>query len=513
MLSVKLKDVLIWLWPVWACITGYLLWRVARLKRDMKASNHRLELALAGTKVGFWDWSVDSDRVIRNRGYAKLLGLAEGTVTDHLIIESQLIHPEDIPRLKTGLEEYLAGTRDSYEVAYRLMDSSGQWRWVLDRGVIVERDSNNRPLRIIGITVDIHDQKVTEFRLQELSYTDPVTGLYNRTYFNKAVQELDRADALPLSIIMGDLNGLKLTNDTFGHAAGDDLLIAMADVLRANCRKTDIITRWGGDEFAIILPNTGEQEALAVCDRIRAACEGIHDQPIRLSIALGVATRRTLAEPLREIVRSAEAWMYQHKLAESDDAMNTLVASIKEVLDAKYEDGLERGARQEKLALRLGRALGLRSRELEELALLARMHDVGHVMTPEEVLQADTRSFEDEQIFRQHVESGYRVARAIPQLRPIAETILAHHEHWDGSGYPRGLAGTDIPLNARIIAIVDAFDNLVQEFTELGPLSRAEALKEIARHAGTKFDPRLVAVFTELMEENAHQKRPQSPAV
>ena len=158
----------------------------------------------------------------------------------------------------------------------------------------------------------------------------------------------------------------------------------MADVLRATCRKSDIITRWGGDEFAIILPNTTEADVLKACSRI-AACAAVHDSPIKLSIALGVSTRTTMGEPMSRVIRTAEQWMYQHKLAESDSITNALVLSISDALETKYQDGVERGARQETLAIKLGRALGLSHQELADLALLARMHDVGHVLTKEEI--------------------------------------------------------------------------------------------------------------------------------
>lgn len=490
------------LWPAALCAVGYCLFKVLNLQREMKAKEQRLALVLAGGKVGFWDWSVNGHTVVRNRGYAALLGYTTPELTDQLIFTSELIHPDDAPRLERALADYLSGRTEQYEIAYRLRDNQGKWRWVLDRGVVTDYDRSGRPVRMVGITIDIHSQKTAELRLEELTYTDPVTGLYNRAYFDKALRELDRPDALPLSIILGDLNDLKLTNDTFGHAAGDDLLVTMADVLRATCRKSDIITRWGGDEFAIILPNTTEADALKVCSRIRAACAAVHDSPIKLSIALGVSTRTTMGEPMSRVIRTAEQWMYQHKLAESDSITNALVLSISDALETKYQDGVERGARQETLAIKLGRALGLSHQELADLALLARMHDVGHVLTKEEILSRPSpRSSEEEQIYQQHVESGYRVARALPQLRPIAETILAHHEHWDGSGYPRGLAGEDIPLLARIMAVVDAFDDLRQGRTPLGPLSAEEALAELAKHAGTKFEPKLVEVFREIMQE------------
>ena len=186
MLTANLGHLLIWLWPAAFCIAGYAVYRLVSLKREMEATGHRLELVLTGTKVGSWDWTVDNNKVMRNRGYGQLLGYTERELTDQVIFASELIHPEDVPRLKRAMDDYLSGKAEKYEVAYRLRSSEGDWRWVLDRG-----GHKPRPQRQPYPHGRYHHRyprsKTTELYLEELSYLDPVTGLYNRL-FEKAIR-------------------------------------------------------------------------------------------------------------------------------------------------------------------------------------------------------------------------------------------------------------------------------------------------------------------------------------
>lgn len=495
-------DVVMNYW--WLILLGatlfYLGYSMAQLKRRMVEGHKRRELALLAGNSWYWDWSVKTGTVHRSSSFVQVLGYQGEDAVNQPLWQTDLIHPKDRDRIRRVSQNFLDGLTDTLFVEYRVLDPKGEWRWVLDRGTIAAYDENNRPTSVVGITIDISVQKKAVLRFQKLSYTDPVTGLFNRAYFNKALEELDREDALPLSIIIGDLNGLKLANDTFGHKAGDDLLNKMAEILKATCRRDDIICRWGGDEFAIILPNTTEKEAHRVCERIRQACQKATASPVQLSIALGAATRTSMHDSIGKITRAAETSMYKRKMQDSDQTTSSLIVSMEEVLRNKYQDGLERGLRQEQLAVHLGKALGLQEEDLEDIALLARLHDIGHIATPDDVWsKGPFLSGEEENVVRQHVEIGARIAKSLPQVRPIAGNILAHHEHWDGSGYPKGLKGEEIPLKARIIAIVDAYDDARRGFLNGKPLTSDEALEELAKHAGTKFDPSLVSLFVQLV--------------
>lgn len=301
---------------VLAVLAGAATWLLIYLHKKARYERRRLELALVGNKLGVWNWSFKKGFAINDRRYAEMLGYGTDGAAGLFRLASDHVHPEDRPRMRADLDRYLADASEHAETEFRLRDASGNWRWVLARGVTVSRDRRGRPTLVIGITVDITEQKRVQQRLWELSYTDPVTGLHNRAYFDEKLKELDREDALPLSVIMGDLNSLKYTNDAYGHYTGDSLLVSAANIIRDSCRSTDIVTRWGGDEFAILLPNTTQSEALLICRRIRAACAKAGLRPVELSVSLGVATRDSMNQPLEEVVKSAEDWMYRHKVQE-----------------------------------------------------------------------------------------------------------------------------------------------------------------------------------------------------
>ncbi|MBO8128763.1 MAG: diguanylate cyclase [Peptococcaceae bacterium] len=352
---------------------------------------------------------------------------------------------------------------------------------------------------------DITEHKRAEEQIRYLSFHDKLTGLYNRAYFEEELERLNTERQLPLSLILGDLNGLKLVNDTFGHHEGDKLLKNIAQVLKQSCRKEDIIARWGGDEFAILLPQTTAKAAIEVCNRIRQACCTFPKDPIQLSIALGTATKEKPTQDIHEILKKAEDRMYKSKLVESKSARRSTIFSLQKTLQKKTCETEEHTRRLHKLALEMGHALDLPVNQLNDLALLAILHDIGKIAIPEEIIQKPSRlSPEEWKTMQKHAEIGCRIARSSPELAHIAEAILAHHERWDGTGYPQGLKGEEIPLISRIIAIVDAYDAMTHDRPYRKAISREEAIEELKKGAGSQFDPKLVEIFIKVLLNSRH---------
>lgn len=291
----------------------YLSLKLFRLKRETAAEKDRLIKALTASKTCYWEWSVGSSSVKRSGSCNSILGCTHESCPTVPFFQSELIHEDDVPRIKDAVFDCLRGASSRFSVQYRLKSADGQWKWILDRGAVIAY-KGNKPTLIAGFTIDISNQKAVELELKTKSYIDPVTGLYNRAYFEKQLRKLDQESNLPLSVIIGDLNGLKWTNDVYGHQIGDNLITEMAEVLRSTCRKTDVITRWGGDEFIILMPNTTHKEAQVVCNRIRENClDAYEGGPVPLSIALGTATKTTMSDDLREILRIADKRMYDQK--------------------------------------------------------------------------------------------------------------------------------------------------------------------------------------------------------
>lgn len=368
-----------------------------------------------------------------------------------------------------------------------------------------DRDGQN--LGLIGISRDITERKQNEAEIFYLGQHDALTGLHNRSYYEAERKRLDHPDYLPLSLIIGDINGLKLINDAFGHGEGDKLLIGIAKIMADCAREQDVLVRTGGDEFVMLLPQTSYREAGALVETIKKACEEgykLDNEVIITSISLGFATKRNEHESLEKVFKLAEESMYRKKLLEYKSFHSAVLNSIKTTLFEKSNETEAHAERMADLAKQLGRVLGLDQEELVSLELVATLHDIGKISIDSKLLKKNTPLTEAEWAeIKKHPEVGYRIAQTVPELRKIAEYILCHHERWDGNGYPQGLKGEEIPLLARILAIVDAYDAMTQDRSYRLAMAEPAAIAELQRHAGSQFDPALVAVFiTEVIEKN-----------
>ncbi|MTV50005.1 diguanylate cyclase [Heliobacillus mobilis] len=373
----------------------------------------------------------------------------------------------------------------------REMDVEIQW--------IYNDDEKGNPNYTFFIT-DVTEQKRREEELHYLCFHDNLTGLYNRAYFEQEMNRLNTFRQLPLSIVIGDVNGLKLVNDTFGHKEGDRLLVCIAQVLKSELRNEDIICRWGGDEFAVVLPKTDEATAEKICSRILRTCKEADEGPIPLNISLGVACKTNPEQKINEIFVQAEEKLYRRKFHASIEVRNTILKSLKDKLAEKYNETQAHIEHLRQLAIQLGKSLKLSDNELNELYLLASLHDIGKIAIPVHIASKEEKlRVEEWEIMKSHSEVGYRLVRTLPEYAHIADKILTHHEKWDGTGYPLGLKRNEIPVLARILAIADAFDVMVNGRPYKKPLSLEEALRELAKGAGSHFDPAMVEDFFKII--------------
>jgi len=270
---------------------------------------------------------------------------------------------------------------------------------------------------VLVIALDTTERKLAEKKIRDLSFKDKLTGLYNRAFFQEELTRLDTKRQLPLSVIMADVNGLKLVNDAFGHQEGDRLLTRTTAVLKQCCRQEDIIARWGGDEFVILLPNTDEKTATDICTRILEFCAQTEQAPIKVSVSLGIATKTTIEQEISNVLKEAEDNMYRHKLTESASVRNSIISALEGILREKTHETTRHGQRLQELTLQISQALGLPDKSLDELSLLATLHDIGKVAIPETILDKPGKLTEEEwEVMRRHPEIGYRIAQSIPEL-------------------------------------------------------------------------------------------------
>ena len=360
------------------------------------------------------------------------------------------------------------------------------------------RDANGNIYGVVMVFRDVTEEKEHRERIEHIMSHDSMTGLFNRWYMEEFLRDYTFNPERRCALIMGDLNGLKLVNDAFGHNEGDRFIQKIATILRESCGKKDVVCRWGGDEFLILLADADAIETEALIQRILERCHAESDEKMQLSIALGYALKKGAEDPIDDVLREAEQLTYRRKLMIEKSFRSSVINALLSTLAAKSEETEEHAERLQQYCTQIGKILGISAKELDEMSLFAMLHDIGKVGINDAILRKPGPLTEPEWLeMRKHPEIGFRIAQNNIDLAPISEYILSHHEHWDGSGYPRGLSGEEIPILARILAVVDAFDAMTNERIYNKPRAREEAAAEIRRNAGTQFDPHIAYVFVE----------------
>ena len=363
-------------------------------------------------------------------------------------------------------------------------------------------DKKGKIIGTFGISRDITDRKKAEEKIEYLSFHDGLTGLYNRAYFDEELNRLDTERQLPITIVMGDINGLKLINDAYGHSRGDMLLRNIADILKESFRKEDITSRWGGDEFLSILPKTSAKDARSIIKRIKESCEEKSTTEMPLSISLGASTKKSSSENIDDILKEAEDKMYKSKIVESVPIQESIIRSLGVSLKKGDYRTKARIKKMDDYAVLIGKRLNLSSIKLEELKLFMNFHNIGKLALADEIMAKKGRlTAEEWKIVKEIPELGYRIAESSTKLKPIAESILSHHEWYNGQGYPRGIKGEEIPVLSRILLLITSYDAMTSDRPYRNKMTNSEAKKEIKKFSGIQFDPKVVNAFFELLEE------------
>lgn len=343
---------------------------------------------------------------------------------------------------------------------------------------------------------DVSEKRKALKQVEYMSFHDYLTGLYNRRYFEEELMRLDTKRNLPLSIIMLDVNGLKLTNDAFGHATGDALLKKVGDILKKHCRVDDIIARLGGDEFAIILPKTDDIETKLIMSRITKASLNENIDSVMVSAALGHSIKISPIQDINDIIRIAENNMYKNKIKTGKLMRKKTFQLIVDTLNSRYDNEQIHNSSVSDLCQKFGEALEFSKEQIETLCDAARFHDIGKIIIPPEILnKQDSLTSEEYELVQRHPETGYQILKSIEEYTHLARYVLSHHEHWDGNGYPRKQKNSEIPIFSRIICIADAYEAMTSDRPYRKAIKKQDAIDELKQHSGTQFDPNLVDIF------------------
>lgn len=470
--------------------------------KDISQMDGRYRLLMETTNDGFLDYNVKTDEMYISPEWKMLIGYDGESCTSLSHDYMSKIHLDCYEKVIGALKDVLSGKAEYFEAEYRVITATGTIIWVQHRGKTVEKDENNRPIRIISTLQNITTRKKHEEEILYLSYSDKLTGLRNRTYMEDRFDELDQNPNSSYFIIMGDLNGLMLTNEAFGHAAGDKLLAYAGEILKNLCSPNDIISRWGGDEFIILVKDAAEVSIVFLINKIRTSLKKIDHFHFSVTMALGYANKTENHPTASSVMNLAEKRMFRNKLMEHSSSRSAAIESLVKTLHEKNSETEEHTMRIKILSTKLAEKLGLPQDKLDELGLLSLLHDIGKIGIPDLILLKPSKLTDEEwTLMKTHTEIGYRIAKSTPELEHIAEEILAHHEKFDGTGYPKGLKGDEIPFLSRIINVVDSYDVMTHSRVYKDASNNSYALSELIRCSGTQFDPYIAKMFIQLLEE------------
>jgi diguanylate cyclase (GGDEF)-like protein/PAS domain S-box-containing protein len=358
------------------------------------------------------------------------------------------------------------------------------------------KDENGLITGAVIVFRDFSEYRDRQKKIEYLSFHDPLTGLYNRRFMEDAVSRTDIGKNLPLTIMTVDVNGLKLTNDAFGHKTGDQLLMTVADILKQACRPDAVIARMGGDEFQILMPSTSAEEAERIRQSICKAAAAVTFDSVIVSLAIGYSVKNDPGESIDTTIMNADNQMYREKLKHGKIMRSQTIETVLRNINFKYDREQIHTERVSQYSEAIAKAMGLSEQAVNDIKSAGVLHDIGKIIIPPEILNKPGRLTDEEYaIVKRHSETGYQILKSSDEYAKLAEYVLYHHERWDGSGYPQGLKGEEIPLQSRIISVADAYEAMTAIRPYQITQTKEAATAELLRCAGTQFDPRIVDVF------------------
>lgn len=452
----------------------------------------------------------DGVLVVGMNGNIEMLNPAAENLTGWSLAEAYGMHYRDVFVISHEREGFIIGDPIEKVLAsdniqklenHAVLTSRNGTKYYLEDSAAPIKNEAGNTVGVILVFRNVTDKKEQTKKIEYLSFHDSLTGLYNRRFFEEELHRLNTDRNLPVSIIMGDVNGLKLTNDIFGHSSGDELLKTIAKVFCKVCRSDEIIARWGGDEFVILLPNTNLSSAEKIITRIKEEFAKEQIKSIRGSISIGADTKHDAAQNIWFVLDKAEEKMYVNKAMERDKFRSGVIESIIKTLHENSPREKEHSVRVGKLCGNMGKLLKFTDTDIKKSKDAGYLHDIGKIVLEPKLLEKLHNITDKEwNEIKKHPVIGYRILNSFDQTLNIAEIVFAHQERWDGTGYPKGLKGDEIPIISRIIAIAESYERRFSEAAGDEHDKMIKATENIRKGAGTHFDPALTEIFIKMIE-------------
>lgn len=474
-----------------------------QIQKDLEKSEEKYQTMFQSAGIGICNTDLKGKIIDANPRFEQILGYSRVELRGMTFEE--LTHPLDQGLTEEALRKMFRGDIDRFSLEKRYVDKIGRTVYG-DLSVSMVRDELGNPLYTVTTVQDITEKKVQEEQISYLFTHDSLTRLYNRRYFNQEKVRLDQERLLPLSVILVNINGLRLINNGFGKDVGDQCIRETAVILEEIVQNRGSVSRISGDEFWILMPKTNEEEARnsmnAIDQRLKEKEEFAGKGDLTWSLSMGTATRSSMDQTMDEVLRSAEEVVENKRLLSHQSSRNQLVASMMATLAERSHETESHAKRLALLCRKIGERLNLSVLEQDRLELFSMLHDVGKTAIDSRILNKPGRLNEEEWLeMKKHPGIGFRIALSTVNLEPIAQYILTHHERWDGTGYPEGLSGEDIPTPSRILALADAYDAMTEDRVYRKAMKREDAMEEIRRNLNSQFDPTIGQVFLDLLTE------------
>jgi PAS domain S-box-containing protein/diguanylate cyclase (GGDEF)-like protein/putative nucleotidyltransferase with HDIG domain len=384
-----------------------------------------------------------------------------------------------------------------------LMRKDGTSFW---SNVSVSRIRFNQEDIYMSTVIDISERKKAEEMMHYLNYHDQTTGLNNRHYYEMNVSKYDTEENYPLTLIKIDINGMKLFNDAFGYEMGDTLVKRVVSLIKPIVYNADMFCRFGGSDFIILYTKVQKPYIDIIMAQINHMMTNETIQNIKVSVSSAYAMKNSIDEDLNSVLKKAEMRLSREKLIDTSSMLSRTIEIIMNSLYEKNSREMEHSKRVSYWCEKIAQRMNLDSHIVSKLRIAGLMHDIGKIGIPDSILDKPDRLTEEEfNLIRKHSEVGYRILSAANEFSEIADYILAHHERWDGMGYPKGLKGNDIPIYARIISVADSFDAMTSDRAYRKAMSINQAKQEITKFSNIQFDPSVVKIFLEIIEQDNPQ--------